>query len=93
MYKIIEFPSDGLMLTMHPRWGRQLWALARLTVKRMNDNCAICELPLQRVSFRPMTNKGNRYKRICRRRHLIPRAPDLGQAVANPVDETVAPSG
>ena len=75
MYKILQFSSDGLMLTYHPRYGQQLWALARTTKVHMNDECVICELPVQRVSFRPMTNKGNRMERICRR-HLTQRAPD-----------------
>lgn len=69
MYKIIGFPSPGIMRTTHFRYGEQLWTLVSLTKKHKNDNCAVCELSVGDLAFRPMTNLGNRMVRICRR-HL-----------------------
>jgi hypothetical protein len=73
MYKIIEVVSKGLIRTSHSRYGKQLWALSKLTKKHKGDACAICEESIGNIAYRPITNLGNRYKRICRRHQHYPR--------------------
>lgn len=70
MYTILGFPSSGLMRTRHPRWGEQVWALAKLRSHK-SDDCAICSLSVgSDEAFRPIGNAGNRMERICVR-HLM----------------------
>lgn len=70
IYKIIKIPGDGLMLISHPKYGEQIWALARLTTKHKNDPCAMCGQSIGvGKAFRPVTNLANRYERICTRHY------------------------
>ncbi len=62
-YTILEVPGPGLMLT-RSRFGRQLWALAKLR-QHKTSKCAMCDGPLGAEAYRPMTNLGNRMERIC----------------------------
>jgi len=64
-YKILEYPSDELMLIDHPRWGKQLWMLANLTKKYQARTCILCGEALGKKAYRPLTNLGNRMERIC----------------------------
>jgi len=68
-YSIIGYPGAGMMLTDHPKYGRQLWVSVKLRVHK-NDKCAICDQELGKEAYRPMTNLGNRYARICMESHL-----------------------
>lgn len=65
-YKIVAVPEEGLLVTCHPEYGEQLWSLCQIR-KRQKDPCAICGEPVGREAFRPLTNRGNRYHRLCRR--------------------------
>ena len=67
MYEITAYPYEGLMLTFHPRYGRQFWSLSKLTRKHQGDSCAVCEQSVGNYAYRPITNLGNRSKRICTR--------------------------
>lgn len=57
--------APGLILVRHPRYGQQIWSLARLTKRRLGDACAACNRPVGPKAYRPLTNLGNRMMRIC----------------------------
>lgn len=67
MYEVVKILSDGVVAINHERYGRQLWSKSKLTKRHKNDACAICGLSVGDTAFRPVTNKGNRYERICTR--------------------------
>ena len=71
MYKIIEVVSGGLIRTSHPKYGEQVWTLVKLTKKHKGDACAICEETIGDIAYRPLTNLGNRYRRICQQCILV----------------------
>lgn len=64
-YKIAE-RRDGLLVTDHAEYGRQVWGLANITYKHAHDACELCGGMVGNKGYRPITNKGNRMKRICR---------------------------
>jgi len=70
MYTILEFPGEGLMLTSS-EYGRQIWAVSKLTRKHNGDKCTVCGQPVGEYAYRPITNLSNRMMRICLRHSLI----------------------
>jgi len=65
LYKIVRKIDEGLYLLKHPRWGQQLWALCKLTKKKLKHPCSQCGENLTPHSYRPLTHAGNRMERIC----------------------------
>ena len=60
----IKYLSDGLFGIEHIRYGRQLWAKAKT---RKDHHCVITGTIIKKgqQAYRPITNAGNRYERIC----------------------------
>ena len=65
-YRIVQVPAAGLALIRHPAYGRQLWSVVKLR-KHRRSACVLCGLPVGDEGYRPVTNAGNRYERICLR--------------------------
>lgn len=57
--------SPGLVVVRHPRYGRQMWALAPL---RQPAVCHVTgrTLAVREMAWRPMSNRGNRPHRLAR---------------------------
>lgn len=56
--------NEGLYSLEHVKWYRQWWTKCKV---RKDHKCAITERPIKKGSeaYRPITNCGNRYHRIC----------------------------
>jgi hypothetical protein len=67
MYFIKDFLNEDLMCVLNDKYGKQLWAVSKLTCKHKNDKCAVCGEPVGDIAFRPITNASNRMHRICTR--------------------------
>lgn len=63
-YSFIKKLSTDLVGLKHPRYGQQLWVLIKLRSHK-KSRCVICDAILGISAYRPLTNLGNRYCRIC----------------------------
>jgi hypothetical protein len=63
-FSTIERPGDGLALITHFRFGQKLWALCKTRSRKTNE-CVLCGNTVGSLSYRPITNGGNRMDRIC----------------------------
>ena len=66
-YFVVGYPGDGLLLTEHATYGKQVWSLSKLTRRHKGDPCAACNMPVGTHAYRPVGNPGNRMKRLCER--------------------------
>lgn len=71
-YRVVDIPGDGLLVTSHPHYERQLWGLVKLRGKQ-GCPCAMCAHDVGTHAYRPITNKGNRMDRICTRHVAVRR--------------------
>ena len=61
----IKFVETNLLYSMeNRRFGRQWWAKCQV---RKDHKCVLTRAPIKKgeQAYRPITNKGNRYERIC----------------------------
>ena len=74
LYLILTRLSPGLVVVRHPRFGRQMWALAAL---RQATTCRVTGRPLApgELAWRPMSNRGNRSHRLAREVLALPIVP------------------
>jgi len=63
-YTIKTRLNDEVIGVASLRYGSQLWTLAKLR-RRKGEPCVLCGTKVKRYAFRPITNKGNRGRRIC----------------------------
>jgi len=75
--KILGFPSEGLMLTYHFKYGQQLWCKSKMTSRHSKNKCLICGDMVGNKAYRPITNKSNRMKRICLKHSKDKNAPTI----------------
>ena len=66
-YKVAPNFTGGLLGTVHPKYGRQLWTRARMTRRHRHDACVLCGAEVGAEAFLPLTNRSNRMARICLR--------------------------
>jgi hypothetical protein len=65
-YRVVRKLSDGLLVLLSDLFGQQMWGKGKVTKRiRETRNCVLCEGNLGEQAYRPITNKGNRYERIC----------------------------
>lgn len=63
-YKLTLRRSEGLVVTEHPDYGRNLWARARV---RKSSRCVLCDATtvVKATAYSPITHGLNRMHRIC----------------------------
>ncbi len=72
-YTIVSQPTDGVIVTEHDEFGKQVWGACRITYKHQRDTCELCGRTVGTSGYRPLTNKYNRMKRFCSYHRLADR--------------------
>lgn len=63
-YTILE-RLGKLLVTYHPIYGRQLWAVNPIHKASRDNPCAVCRRPIGDKAFKPVSETVNRFERIC----------------------------